>query len=86
MGVYIKGVTKEEVMEVINYFANSLWDKDIIELKTPHGRLIDARKWHKRLQKQAMALYGSDNRTYGLIMDIMDAIHTEPTVIEAEVE
>lgn len=61
-------------------------DCPLVEVKAPHGRLIDARKWHKRLQKQAMTLYGSDNRTYGLIMDIMDAIHTEPTVIEAEVE
>ena len=56
----------------------------LVEVKVPHGRLVDAKKFHRRLQKQAMTLYESDHRTYQLVMDIMEAVHTEPTVIEAE--
>ena len=68
------------------YNAERSPDCPLVEIEIPHGRLIDAKKFHRRLQKQAMKLYGKDNKTYQLVMDIMDAIHAESTVIEAEVE
>lgn len=88
MGVYIKGLNKKDISDLRVHKYGGAYEyidyENIVEVKAPHGRLIDAGKWHKRLQKQAMTLYESDHRTYALIMDIMDAIHTEPTVIEGE--
>ena len=43
MGVYIKGATQNEVMKVLMH--STYWlsdDVEIMEIETPHGRLIDA--------------------------------------------
>lgn len=48
-----------------------------------HGRLIDADVVFKRLQKQAMSVWGNGNPRYQLILEVMDAIRFAPTVIPA---
>ena len=58
----------------------------LIEVTEPHGRLIDADKQHKRLQKQVMALYSEKSDKYSYLMDVLYSIHGEPTIIEAEGE
>ena len=50
----------------------------------PHGRLIDADAVYKRLQKQAMSVWGDGNPRYQIVLDVMDAIRFAKTVIEAE--
>ena len=42
MGVYISGVTKTQLMKVIINSTEFMPDDfEVIEVKTPHGRLID---------------------------------------------
>lgn len=50
----------------------------------PHGRLIDADAVFKRLQKQAMSVWGNGNPRYQIVLEVMDAIRFAPTIIEAE--
>lgn len=50
----------------------------------PHGRLIDADAVFKRLQKQAMSVWGNGNPRYQIVLEVMDAIRFAPTVIPAE--
>ena len=50
----------------------------------PHGRLIDADVVFKRLQKQAMSVWGNGNPRYQIVLEVMDAIRFAPTIIEAE--
>jgi len=73
MGVYIKGVTKSQLMKVIINSTEFMPDDfEVIEVNTPHGRLIDAEKivrFETRLEN-------------GTAICTVDA----PTVIEAEVE
>lgn len=52
----------------------------------PHGRLIDADAVYKRLQKQAMSVWGDGNPRYQIILDVMDAIRFAPTIIPADEE
>lgn len=49
----------------------------------PHGRLIDADAVYKRLQKQAMSVWGDGNPRYQIVLDVMDAIRFAPTIIPA---
>ena len=72
MGVYIKGVTKEGLIEILRY--ENIFDAmniktDFIEVPEPHGRLIDADAYYANK---------CENQYYFL----KDA----PTVIEAEGE
>lgn len=53
---------------------------------SPHGRLIDADAVFKRLQKQAMSVWGNGNPRYQIVLEVMDAIRFAPTIIEAEEE
>lgn len=42
MGIYIKGVTKPQLMKVIINSTEFMPDDfEVIEVKTPHGKLID---------------------------------------------
>lgn len=50
----------------------------------PHGRLIDADAVFKRLQKQAMSVWGNSNPRYQIILEVMDAIRFAPTIIPAD--
>lgn len=50
----------------------------------PHGRLIDADAVFKRLQKQAMSVWGNGNPRYQIVLEVMDAIRFAPTIIPAE--
>ena len=80
MGIYIKGVTKPQLMKVIinstEFMPN---DFEVIELKTPHGRLIDADKAIRDFHK-----YGISHMWDAT--DLPDIMGESPTVIEAEVE
>ena len=74
MGVYIKGVTKSQLMKVIINSTEFMPDDfEVIEVKTPHGRLVDIRDINELMNR-----YKYDD------FDHID-YHT-PTVIEAEVE
>ena len=50
----------------------------------PHGDLIDADVVFKRLQKQAMSVWGNGNPRYQIVLEVMDAIRFAPTIIQAE--
>ncbi|MBO5645493.1 MAG: hypothetical protein J6S59_00105 [Clostridia bacterium] len=52
----------------------------------PHGRCIDADAVFKRLQKQAMSVWGNGNPRYQIILEVMDAIRFAPTIIPASEE
>ena len=78
MGVYIKGVTESQLMKVIINSTEFMPDDfEVIEVKTPHGRLIDTDVLARKIVESN---YGVDfiNKTTALIIDT-------PTVIEAEV-
>lgn len=51
MGVYIKGVTKQELKEIFGKACIRYNSTDLIEVKTPHGRLIDADAEYKALSE-----------------------------------
>lgn len=51
-----------------------------------HGRLIDGDKVFKRLQKQAMSVWGDGNPRYQIVLEVMDAIRFAPTIIPADKE
>lgn len=79
MGVYIKGATKEEVMLAL--MQSPYWlhdDVAMVEIKAPHGRLIDA----DELEEDDNWSEWEDGFTsYSRLQ-----ISTQPTVIESEVE
>lgn len=76
MGIYIKGATLS--VELKEIFKELDIMDNLIEVKTPHGRLIDTDALARKIVESN---YGVDfiNKTTALIMDT-------PTVIEAEVE
>lgn len=82
MGVYIKGVTKLQLMKVIINSTEFMPDDfEIIEVKTPHGRLMDKDKFKNYiLDKYSMSAYSSQMDRF------LNELYSEPTVIEAEVE
>ena len=49
MGVYIKGVTKQELKDIFGKACILYNSADLVEVKTPHGRLIDAEVCKKRV-------------------------------------
>ena len=79
MGVYIKGLTKEDwnnltIEEIEEGF-------EIVEVKTPHGRLMDKDKFKNYiLDKYSMSAYSCQMDRF------LNELYSEPTVIEAEVE
>ena len=83
MGVYIKGVTKSQLMKVIINSTEFMPDDfEVIEVKTPHGRLIDADAVTEKM-------WQAENESCFYELDdvvSVDDIDNAPTVIEAEVE
>lgn len=76
MGIYVKGATLS--VELKEIFKELDIMDNLIEVKTPHGRLIDTDALARKIVESN---YGVDfiNKTTALIMNA-------PTVIEAEVE
>ena len=74
MGIYIKGATLS--VELKEIFKELDIMDNLIEVKTPHGRLIDADELWEHIGRDRL-----DSRE--LIMKMVDKA---PTVIEAEVE
>ena len=78
MGVYIKGLTKEDwnnltIEEIEESF-------EIVEIKTPHGRLMDKDEFKDYIyDKYAMSAYSHQMDRF------LNELYTNtPTVIEAE--
>jgi hypothetical protein len=75
MGVYIKGVTKQELKEIFGKACILYNSADLVDVETPHGRLIDAEvikdSFMEKVQEGRLVF--DDERYF-------------PTVIEAEVE
>ena len=71
MGVYIKGVTRESLLQIFQMHGVIHNSADVIEVPTPHGDLIDV---------DEITIYRHDFENEDLIHRILDA----PTVIEAE--
>lgn len=79
MGVYIKGVTELQLMKVIINSTEFMPDNfEVIEVKTPHGRLIDESKIESVFIDELFTGYHTRTK----VITGADA----PTVIEAEVE
>lgn len=70
MGVFIKGVTKQELKEIFGKACILYNSADLVEVKTPHGRLID--------EDTIGGVF--------IDIEVSGAIEDAPTVIEAEVE
>lgn len=65
---------------------NKLFEGEIKEIPTPHGRLIDADTVEKRLQKYWYEEYPNQEASYHrAFMDSNACVKDLPTIIEAEV-
>ena len=85
MGVYLKGVNKEwadRVLTVAGY-RQFFKDDEIVEVKEPHGRLIDADVIDGRVSVREDGFKGE---THDVLTQVRGLIATTPTVIEAEGE
>lgn len=83
MGVYITNATVKQVMKVLMNSTEWLPDKaEIIEISTPHGRLIDVDAINYRHDK----LHHASEEFVNGIAYIHDRIEETPTMIESEVE
>ena len=81
MSVLIKGVSKSELMKALvqsTYFLPD--DIEIIEVPTPHGRLID----HKKLEKDLGERWNVNDDQDFCNKEVWHALEEAPTVIEAE--
>lgn len=80
MGVYIKGLNKKDISDLRVHKYGGAYEyidyENIVEVKAPHGRLIDADELWEHIGRDRL-----DSRE--LIMKMVD---NAPTVIEAEVE
>ena len=82
MGVYIKGVTKSQLMKVIINSTEFMPDDfEVIEVKTPHGRLIDAEEAEEVMLD---VMCGTGYQTQA--MDVVRSDFYTSTIIEAEAE
>ena len=82
MSLIIKGVDMPKSGESIKYSS-----KEIIEIPRPHGRLIDADRLMKVIEKNSYLLKGYYNSLENgmFLTGIKQAIDEAPTIIEAEV-
>jgi len=71
MGIYIKGINKEQVEKVLRTYTS--YNFSCVEVPEPHGRLIDEDKIELPLYQEP------SDETWTKV-----AIHLAPTVIEAE--
>lgn len=76
MGVYIKKVQMSKIEPFFKMLGLSAEDGDLIEVKEPHGRLIDANELVKHCREE-------DEMFGDWVVDVR-RIHNAPTVIEAE--
>ena len=80
MGIYIKGLNKKDISDLRVHKYGGAYEfveyEDIIEVKTPHGRLIDGDRFYEEFEPNSWS-EGMAVSTY---------IKKAPTVIEAEVE
>lgn len=76
MGVYIKKVQASKIEAIFKMLGLSVENGDIIEIKEPHGRLIDAGELVKHCREE-------DEMFGDWVVDVR-RIHNAPTVIEAE--
>ena len=83
MGVYLKGVNKEwadRVLTVAGY-RQFFKDDEIVEVKEPHGRLIEAP------ESEWEAVGGGEKEiSLGALIALAHKVDNAPTVIEAEGE
>lgn len=77
MSLIIKGVDMPKSGESMTYSS-----KEIIEIPVPHGRLIDADKLNKKLERHR-DMCGDIEMQYGIDMAIR-ILNNTPTIIEAE--
>lgn len=87
MSVLIKGVSKLEFVRALvqsTYFLTD--DIEIIEVPTPHGRLIDSEKLSNMLTLGVMTakMHGSDENTSLGIHFMKEILKEMSTVIEEE--
>lgn len=88
MGVYLKGLTEDGFKEIsweCVYLALKRQGR-IVEVKEPHGRLIDAYALKRKSQKVATEAWKLRIKaTVEVILNqFIDHIDAAPTVIEAE--
>lgn len=87
MGVYLKGVNKEwadRVLTVAGY-RQFFKDDEIVEVKEPHGRLIDADKYFNKVLDEANGI--NDKELADNFIELSHwLLEKAPTVIEAEEE
>lgn len=72
MSVFIKGVSKEDIMKYLSRGWILFDSRDIIEVDVPHGRIIDESKITQAYQENGWS--------------IMPILTDAPTIIEAEGE
>lgn len=86
MAVYIKGLNKKDISDLRVHKYGGAYEfveyEDIIEVKTPHGRLIDADAEYKALLEMKVEGEVFANAVEFAKIEMEQA----PTVIEAEVE
>lgn len=81
MGVYIKGVTINQLNNWLNTYVDQKWR--MVEVPEPHGRLIDADDYMISLVNVAKAKARSDAQQ-SLMGRCMYILEKKPTIIEAE--
>ena len=81
MGVYVKGVTVEKLMKVLICSTEFMpEDFEVVEVPTPHGRLIEAR------EPERWCRYLADQLHQRAYFEAALEIEKAPTVIEEEDE
>ena len=75
-------------MEINNWYEAKHKDCPLVEVPTPHGRLIDADRLMEVIEKNSYLLKGYYNSLENgmFLTGIKQAIDESPTIIEAEVE
>lgn len=82
MSILIKGATKQQVMKVLMNSTEWLPDDiEVIEIPTPHGRLIEA----PEIEWEAVG-GGEKEISLGALIALAHKVDNAPTVIEAEGE
>lgn len=81
MGVYIKGVTVEQLNKWLDTYIDQTWR--MTEVAEPHGRLIDADDYMMSLANVAKvkAKFDAQKSLMGRCMYILEH---KPTIIESE--
>lgn len=81
MGVYIKYVQAKKIKKIFEMLGIRINEGDIVEVKEPHGPLIDIDELSKRQVDYTMSGHANsaeDCKEFGMM------IITAPTVIDAE--